>query len=122
MQPLATRPMPEISAARRTDAVPSLLDSLDARAGIVCFVGAGGKKTAIGRLARLHPGRVGIASTTKIPPLPGKIEALLEFRIEASWQIAGARCPPRRRRVARGGAPQPDVGRLLAVAWRGHHR
>lgn len=68
--------MSQLSNARKTEPDMSLIDALDARAGIVCFVGAGGKKTAIRRLARLHPGRVGISSSTKIPPLPADIEAL----------------------------------------------
>jgi probable selenium-dependent hydroxylase accessory protein YqeC len=68
--------MSQVSIARNTGLAVSLIDALDARAGIVCFVGAGGKKTTIGRLARLHPGRVGISSSTKIPPLPTDIEAL----------------------------------------------
>ncbi len=38
----------------------SLLDLLDARAGIVCAVGAGGKKSLLRHLATAHPGRVAI--------------------------------------------------------------
>ncbi|HSQ69681.1 MAG TPA: selenium cofactor biosynthesis protein YqeC [Steroidobacteraceae bacterium] len=41
----------------------SLLDLLDARAGIVCAVGAGGKKSLLRHLATTHPGRVAITST-----------------------------------------------------------
>jgi probable selenium-dependent hydroxylase accessory protein YqeC len=41
----------------------SLLDLLDARAGIVCAVGAGGKKSLLRHLATAHPGRVAITST-----------------------------------------------------------
>jgi probable selenium-dependent hydroxylase accessory protein YqeC len=40
-----------------------LLDVLDARAGIVCAVGAGGKKSVLQHLARTHPGRVAITAT-----------------------------------------------------------
>ena len=42
----------------------SLLDLLDARSGVVCAVGAGGKKSLLKRLATLHPGRVAITATT----------------------------------------------------------
>lgn len=43
----------------------SLLTALHAERGIVCFVGAGGKKTAIGRLADAHPGRVAVTCTVR---------------------------------------------------------
>ena len=43
-----------------------LLDVLEARAGIVCAVGAGGKKTTLYRLADLHPGRVGLVQDAVI--------------------------------------------------------
>ena len=48
----------------------ALLDALDARTGLVCFVGAGGKKTTMYRLADMHPGRVGITATAHIPFFP----------------------------------------------------
>lgn len=41
----------------------SLLDLLDARAGVVCAVGAGGKKSLLKHLATTHPGRVAITAT-----------------------------------------------------------
>lgn len=41
-----------------------LLDVLGARRGVVCLVGAGGKKTTMYRLAALHPGRVALSSTS----------------------------------------------------------
>lgn len=47
-----------------------LIDALAARRGIVCVVGAGGKKSIMARLAAAHPGRVGLTATTRIPPLP----------------------------------------------------
>jgi len=41
----------------------SLLDLLGARSGVVCAVGAGGKKSLLGYLAKSHPGRVAITAT-----------------------------------------------------------
>jgi probable selenium-dependent hydroxylase accessory protein YqeC len=41
----------------------SLLDLLDARSGVVCAVGAGGKKSLLKHLALEHPGRVSITAT-----------------------------------------------------------
>ena len=49
-----------------------LLDALSARRGIVCLVGAGGKKTTIHRLAAAHPGRLGLAATVPTLPVPGE--------------------------------------------------
>lgn len=42
----------------------SLLDLLDARRGVVCAVGAGGKKSLLRHLATAHPGRVAITATS----------------------------------------------------------
>ena len=52
-----------------------LLDALEARSGLVCFVGAGGKKTTFYRLAAAHPGRVGITATVHIPFFPRSLDA-----------------------------------------------
>ena len=81
----------------------SLLDLLEAREGIVCAVGAGGKKTVLQHLASRHPGRVALTATvftTHFPEelgfatvvddsdrLPGRIAALA-----ATAKIAYA-CP-----------------------------
>lgn len=97
----------------------SLVDLLAARSGIVCGVGAGGKKTTLYRLAREHPGRVGITSTVLIPPFPrgmadrevivdepGLLDAL---RAEAQARvIAFARPSDKRGRL--GGLPSDLVG------------
>jgi probable selenium-dependent hydroxylase accessory protein YqeC len=52
-----------------------LLDILGARSGIVCAVGAGGKKTTLYHLAGLNPGRVGITSTVPIAHFPQTLPA-----------------------------------------------
>ncbi len=52
-----------------------LLETLAARSGIVCAVGAGGKKTTLYRLARAHAGRVGITSTVFTTPFPSDLDA-----------------------------------------------
>ena len=52
-----------------------LLDALEARSGLVCFVGAGGKKTILYRLGAAHPGRVGITATVHIPFFPKALDA-----------------------------------------------
>jgi probable selenium-dependent hydroxylase accessory protein YqeC len=53
----------------------ALLDALAARSGLVCLVGAGGKKSTLYRLASLHPGRIGITATVHIPPFPDTLDA-----------------------------------------------
>lgn len=52
-----------------------LLDLLCARSGIVCAVGAGGKKTTLHRLAAEHPGRLGLTATVLTAPFPSTLEA-----------------------------------------------
>jgi len=48
----------------------SLLDLLEARVGIVCAVGAGGKKSVLQRLAALHPARVALTATVPMTYVP----------------------------------------------------
>ena len=52
-----------------------LLDVFKARQGIVCFTGAGGKKTTMFRLATEHSGRVGLTTTAHIEYFPRKLPA-----------------------------------------------
>ena len=52
-----------------------LLDLFKARQGVVCFVGAGGKKTTMFRLAAEHAGRVGITTTAHIEYFPRRLDA-----------------------------------------------
>ena len=52
-----------------------LIEALAARSGLVCLVGAGGKKTTLYRLAAAHPGRVGVTSSVFIPIFPDTLEA-----------------------------------------------
>ena len=75
----------------------SLLDAFEANSGIVCAVGAGGKKSTLYRLAREHRGRVGVTATSYTTFFPAELRALeivaeaaeLEQRVLAS---AGAGC------------------------------
>lgn len=66
------------TAAPESPAGDPLLDALCAREGIVCFVGAGGKKSAMYRLAAAHPGRVGLTSTVHMEPFrPAAADAII---------------------------------------------
>jgi probable selenium-dependent hydroxylase accessory protein YqeC len=67
-----------------------LIDLFCAQAGLVCTVGAGGKKTTLYRLAAMHPGRVALTSTVFIPPFTKDLQAAV---IRASGeQIVAAVC------------------------------
>lgn len=52
-----------------------LLDALEARSGIVCAVGAGGKKTTLYRLLAAHPGRVAFTTTVFMHEPPPDLDA-----------------------------------------------
>ncbi len=52
-----------------------LLETFYAHNGLVSLIGAGGKKTTLLRLARSHPGRVGVTSTVLIPPFTKQLQA-----------------------------------------------
>lgn len=70
---------------------PCLLDLLEAHSGIVCAIGAGGKKSVLNALAGMHPGRVALTAsvgTTRFPELPHfevviDEDAALEARVKA---------------------------------------
>ncbi|MEJ2255908.1 MAG: selenium cofactor biosynthesis protein YqeC [Woeseiaceae bacterium] len=59
-------------------APPELIDLLGARRGIVCVVGAGGKKSVIYQLVGDHPGRVAVTTTVHMTEIP---DALSVHRI-----------------------------------------
>jgi probable selenium-dependent hydroxylase accessory protein YqeC len=106
-----------------TDGRESLLDLLEARHGIVCAVGAGGKKTVLQHLAAAHPGRVALTATvvtTHFPEALGFDQAVapageLPARVAALDPSRGAAyaCPidkPGRH----GGVPAEVIERLHA--------
>jgi len=53
----------------------TLVDALHAHDGVVCMVGAGGKKSTMYRLAQAHGGRVAVTTTVHIPPFPEWLDA-----------------------------------------------
>lgn len=92
-----------------TRADEKLLEALAARRGVVCLVGAGGKKTTLYRLARAHGGRVGITSTVAIPPFP---EALAAQRVIADDLLPQVVEAAARARVVAFAKPSTKPGRL----------
>ena len=54
----------------------ALVDALDAYEGIVCAVGAGGKKSVLYQLVREHPGRVAVTATVHTTVFPDDLGVL----------------------------------------------
>lgn len=63
-----------------------IIDTLEARSGIVCAIGAGGKKTTLYAVAALHPGRVAITSSVHIPYFPEDLDATVVVAAEPDLQ------------------------------------
>jgi probable selenium-dependent hydroxylase accessory protein YqeC len=55
--------------------VSQLIELLAASSGLLCAVGAGGKKTTLYHLAVSHPGRVGLTCTVPITRFPPSLDA-----------------------------------------------
>jgi probable selenium-dependent hydroxylase accessory protein YqeC len=104
-------------------APPALFELLAARHGIVCAVGAGGKKSVLYALAAEHPGRVAITGTVPFVPPP---ESLTAERITGDAEaIAGRLAALSRQRTVVFGRPPEKKGRWgglppeLIQAWHG---
>lgn len=91
-----------------------LIEALHADSGLVCMVGAGGKKTTMYRLAALHPGRVGVTATVMIPPFPKALDAVrvVEPQAQLEEAVEGA---ARSHRVVAFATPSTKPGRLGGV-------
>jgi probable selenium-dependent hydroxylase accessory protein YqeC len=74
----------------------SLLDLLEARSGVVCAVGAGGKKSLLKHLALEHPGRVAITSTVFTTYFQENIGFGVAIEADAGLPAAVARLDPAR--------------------------
>jgi len=92
-----------------------LIDLLGARRGVVCFVGAGGKKSTLYHLAARHPGRVGISSTVQIPYFPPGQGFFEIVEPEAELYRALTQVDPVHRRVAFA-TPSSKPGRWAGVS------
>jgi probable selenium-dependent hydroxylase accessory protein YqeC len=89
-----------------------LLEVLAACTGLVCLVGAGGKKTTLYRLAGAHPGRVGITSTVHIARFPADLDAREIIADESLTAVVEAAATSRRVAFAR---PSRKPHRLAGV-------
>lgn len=52
-----------------------LLEALNARTGVLCAIGAGGKKTTLYRILATHPGHIGMSATSFTYPFPENLPA-----------------------------------------------
>jgi probable selenium-dependent hydroxylase accessory protein YqeC len=64
----------------------ALIDALEAHQGIICAVGAGGKKSVLYRLAREHPGRVALTATVHTTEFPADLGFDLVIDADAKLQ------------------------------------
>ena len=93
----------------------SLLDALCAHRGLVCFVGAGGKKTTMYRLAAMHPGRVGITATVHIPTFPENMDAVRVIASERALTGAVIDAASKDKKIAFG-HPSEKRGRFAGLS------
>lgn len=92
----------------------ALLDALEARHGIVCAVGAGGKKTTLYALARAHPGRVGLTSTVFMTTFSRRLGARRLITAAADWPATVAAAAPGTRILA-WAPPSEKSGRVGGI-------
>ena len=87
----------------------ALWDLLAARRGIVCAVGAGGKKSVLRAIAAEHPGRVALTGTVPFLPPP---ETLPADRFSAEVDLLGEQlAAPGAHRIVVYGRPAEKKGR-----------
>lgn len=78
----------------------TLADWLEARSGIVCVVGAGGKKTTIRRLMEQATGRVATTASVRTTPPPAREVDTRIFDTETALLVQVPRAAATHRRVA----------------------
>ncbi|MSR14841.1 MAG: putative selenium-dependent hydroxylase accessory protein YqeC [Gammaproteobacteria bacterium] len=91
-----------------------LVELLGATSGVVCCVGAGGKKSTLYRLAGAHRGRVGITATAHIEHFPQALHAASVVATGAAL-LAGVAARSERHRVVAFAKPCSLPGRHLGV-------
>ena len=94
----------------------SLVELCAARRGLVCAVGAGGKKSLLIRLAKEHPGPVGLTATVPIALPPGHgLHCLVEEDGDRLVELIGHCLDQGTTRLVFAGPP-PKPGRLGGLA------
>lgn len=90
-----------------------LLEALKISKGIVCLVGAGGKKTTLYRVAQAYRGRVGITATVYMPAPPRSVDARLV--VAPPEVLASALTDAEPARIVAFFCPSDKPGRLKGV-------
>jgi probable selenium-dependent hydroxylase accessory protein YqeC len=108
----------------------ALVDALEAREGIVCAVGAGGKKSVLYQLVREHSGRVALTATVHTTEFPADLgmqqiiddDANLQHRVAAAdaARCVAYACPSSKPGRHAGAAPETiraihDAGGFVAT-------
>ena len=91
-----------------------LLDALLAHRGLVCAVGAGGKKTTLARLFRAHPGHVAYTASCFTMPFPDDLDATVILGEQEAVSAAVLAASRHSRRLAFAGPPVKK-GRLAGL-------
>ncbi len=92
-----------------------LLDALDARAGIVCAVGAGGKKTTLYALAGEHDGRIGLTATVFMTRFSRRLGPHAEIVSDAADLTDEIRAAAGHERIVAWARPTEKSGRVAGV-------
>jgi probable selenium-dependent hydroxylase accessory protein YqeC len=95
-----------------------LLDLLQARSGIICAVGAGGKKSALYNLIARHPGRVGMTTTVHTRHFPAelKVHEVIATEDEMSRSLAESMAASPAERKFAFAAPSGKPGRYAGLS------
>ncbi|MEX1082177.1 MAG: selenium cofactor biosynthesis protein YqeC [Halofilum sp. (in: g-proteobacteria)] len=93
-----------------------LLDALEAHTGIVCAVGAGGKKTTLYALASEHPGPIGLTTTVFMTQFSRRLGPHAEVISDADDLAPIVREAASRERVVAWARPTEKSGRVAGVA------
>lgn len=91
-----------------------LLTALEAHSGLVCLTGAGGKKTALYRLAGAHQGQVGLTATVHIPPFPRNLDIFTVVEEEGAL-LSEVSATAANERIVAFARPSEKHGRLAGV-------
>lgn len=99
--------------AKFSERPADLLEALAADAGVVCLVGAGGKKSTIYRIVSCTTGRIAVTSTVQTPPFRKRLAAdtLVAPGDELKSLVAGASAS----RIVAYACPSGKKGRLAGV-------
>lgn len=93
----------------------SFLEALGARAGIVCAVGAGGKKTTLYALAGEHDGRIGMTATVFMTKFSRRLGPHAEIVSDADDLAPAVRDAAARERIVAWAQPTEKSGRVAGI-------